>query len=212
AYPEPAHAPNELSKEPLINFVRDNESLRCDTGLTGVDRARFDRSAQRRFEVCAWHHDECIAAAQLEHTFFDFTRGCACDGRSSFFAACYRYGLHARVDDQFFHLIRLDQQCLENALLESGAAKDLFNCKRALRHIRCVLKQADVAGNQSRCSKSKHLPERKIPWHHREHRSDRLILDVTFSRIGMQRFLLEESSTVFRVKPATELALLDFCD
>ena len=96
---ERAHALNELLKKPLINFVRDNESLRCDTGLTGVDRARFDRSAQRRFEVCAWHHDECIAAAQLEHTFFDFTRGRARDSRSGFFAACHRYGFDARIDD-----------------------------------------------------------------------------------------------------------------
>src|SRR6266513_1614709 len=76
---ERAHALNELLKEALVNFVRDNESLRCDTGLTGVDRARFDRSAQRRFEVRAWHDDECIAAAQLEHTFLDFTRSCARD-------------------------------------------------------------------------------------------------------------------------------------
>jgi len=50
---ERAHALNELLKEALVNFIRDNESLRCDTGLTGVDRACFDRSAQRRFEVCA---------------------------------------------------------------------------------------------------------------------------------------------------------------
>src|SRR5207342_157192 len=116
---ERAHSLNELLKELLIYFVRDNESLRCDTGLTGVNGAGLDRSTQRRFEVCAWHHDECIAAAQLEHTFFDFTRGYARDSRSSFFAACHRYGLHARVDNQFFHLIRLDQQRLENAVLES---------------------------------------------------------------------------------------------
>ena len=44
---ERAHALDELLKELLVNFIGDNESLRCDTGLTGVDRARFDRSAQR---------------------------------------------------------------------------------------------------------------------------------------------------------------------
>ena len=37
------------------------------------------------------------------------------------------------IDDQFFHLLRLDQQRLENAVFKSGAAKDFFNRKRALR-------------------------------------------------------------------------------
>jgi hypothetical protein len=42
---ERAHALNELLNESLMNFVGDNESLRCDTGLTSVDRARLNRSA-----------------------------------------------------------------------------------------------------------------------------------------------------------------------
>src|SRR4030095_7307446 len=146
-----------------------------------------------------------------EHAFLDFTRRRARDSRPSFLAACHRYGFDARIDDQFFHLLRLDQQRLENAVFSSGAAKDFFNSKRALRHIRCVLKQADVAGNQSWRSKSKDLPERKIPRHHREHRSERLILDVTFSGISLCRFLLEKSRTVLCVESATTRALLDLC-
>ena len=69
-----------------------------------------------------------------------------------------------------------------------------------------------VAGNQRRRSKSKHLPERKIPRHHREHRSEWLILDVTFSGIGLRRLLLEKSRTVLGVKATTTRTLLDFRD
>src|SRR5262249_24267526 len=77
--------------------------------------------------------------------------------------------------------------------------------------IRRVLEQADVAGHQRRRGKSKQLPERKIPRHHCEHRSERLILDVALSRISLRRFLLQKSRTILRVKPATTRAFLDFC-
>jgi hypothetical protein len=60
---ESAHPLNKLLKELLVNFGGYNESFRGDTGLTGVDRARFDRSAQGRFEICTRHHYKCIAAA-----------------------------------------------------------------------------------------------------------------------------------------------------
>src|SRR6185503_18084439 len=131
---ERAHPLNELLKKFLVNFVGNNESLRCDTGLPRVDGARFDCRVQRRFEVCAWHYDECIAAAKLENTFFNFTRRSACDSRAGFFASCNSYGLDARIDDQWFHLFRLNQQRLENALFKSGAAKDFFNRQCALRY------------------------------------------------------------------------------
>jgi hypothetical protein len=39
-----------------------------------------------------------------------------------------------------------------------------------------------------------------------------LILDVTFSRIGLRRFFFEKSRTVFGIKPATARALLDLCE
>src|SRR5262249_41570314 len=96
---EHADALDELFKELLVNFGGDNESFRGDTGLTGVDRARFDRGTQRRFEICTRHHYKCIAAAKLKHTFLDLTRGRARDGGSSSFAACHSYSFDARVDD-----------------------------------------------------------------------------------------------------------------
>ena len=58
-----AHTVNELFKKTVVNLIGDDESLCSDTGLTGVDRARFDCGAQRRFEVCTWHENKCIAAS-----------------------------------------------------------------------------------------------------------------------------------------------------
>ena len=75
-----------------------------------------------------------------------------------------------------------------------------------------MFQQSDVTGHQRRRGKSKHLPERKIPGHDRQHRPERLILDVTFGGVGLRRFLLEKARSVLRVKPATARAFLDFCD
>ena len=82
-----AHPIHELVKKLIVNFVCNEESLCCDTRLSGVDRAGFDRGAQRALEIRAWHYDERVVAAKLEHTFFDLTCGRAGHGASGFFAA-----------------------------------------------------------------------------------------------------------------------------
>ena len=107
--------------------------------MTGVDGARFDSNAQCALEICAGHHNERVAAAKLEHAFFDLVRGHARHCAPGFFATGKRYRFDAWIGDYLFHLFRLDQQRLENAVSESSAAKDFFNGKRALRDIGCVL-------------------------------------------------------------------------
>ena len=112
--------------------------------MPGVDDACFDRSAECTLEVCTGHHDEGVAAAELEHAFLDLARRRARHCAPGFFAAGQRHRFDAWIDNHFFHLIRFDQQCLENAVMESSAAKDLFNGQRTLRDIRCMLEQSDV--------------------------------------------------------------------
>src|SRR4051812_24077729 len=176
---ERTHSINELFDKWFVNFIGNNDSFGCNTGLASVDGARFDRGAQCALEIRAGHDDECIAAAKLQHSFLDLTRGCARDGGSGFLAACHGYRFDARVDDQFLHLWRLDHQRLENAVSKSGVAKDVFNSERALRNIRSVFEQTHVTRKQCRCGKSEDLPERKIPRHDRQYRSERLIFHVT---------------------------------
>jgi len=135
--------------------------FRCDTGLTGVDRARFDRSAQRRFEVCAWHHDECITAAQLEHTFFDFTRGRARDSRAGFFrcpSPLRPSRAHRRL---VFPPVPARSATFGKRHLQIRRGKRFLQWQAHTATIRCVLKQADVAAikagaaNRNTCQKGK---------------------------------------------------------
>jgi len=107
--------------------------------LPRVEGARLDRHAQCALEVCARHHDERIAAAELEHAFFDLSRGRTRHSAPRFFAARQRYRFNARIENYLLHLLRLDEQRLENAIIKSGAAKNFFDGKPALRDIGGVL-------------------------------------------------------------------------
>src|SRR5260370_31474679 len=89
-----AHSFDELPKEVVVNFVGNEKSLSCDARLTAVDCPRLDCSRERRFEIRARHDDEGVAAAELEHSFFDFARGCAADSTAGFLAASKRDRFH----------------------------------------------------------------------------------------------------------------------
>ena len=82
-----------------------------------------------------------------------------------------------RILDHRAHLLGLDQQRLEDALGESGAAEDLLDRERALGHVRRVLEQPHVAGHERRRGEAEDLPEGEVPGHDREHRPDRLVGD-----------------------------------
>ena len=56
-------APLELAGDPPV----DDEALGGDAGLAVVDGARLHGGRTARSEIGAGHHDEGIAAAQLEH-------------------------------------------------------------------------------------------------------------------------------------------------
>jgi hypothetical protein len=124
-------------------LIGNHESLRCDTRLSGVDGTRFDCGAQRALEICARHHDKRVIAAELKYGFLDLARSRTCHGASCFLAPRQRDRGHARVDNYSFGLLRLNQQCLESALVESGAAED-SSIASALRNIRSVLQQSNV--------------------------------------------------------------------
>ena len=86
-------------------------------------------------------------------------------------------GLDARIVDDAAHLVGADQQGLKDVRGKAGAADDVFDRQRALRHVGGVLEQAHVARHQGRREKAEDLPERKVPGHDGEHRADRLITD-----------------------------------
>ena len=104
-------------------------------------------------------------------------------------------------------LLRADQQRLKNALRESSLAEHLFDGKRALRHVRGMLQQADITRHQGRSGKADHLPERKIPRHHCQYRPDGQISNKTLLRSRVDHFVGQKPLGVLGVVPAGSGAL-----
>src|ERR1035437_9570684 len=56
---------------------------------------------------------------------------------------------------------------------ESRASENIFNLRRALRHVRGVLQQPHVAGHERGRGEANHLPEGVVPGHHGRNRPQR---------------------------------------
>ena len=110
------------------------------------------------------------------------------------FAAGQRHRADARIVEQRRDVGRADQQRLEHAVGKAGAAEDVLDGQRALRHVRRVLEQPDVAGHQRRRGEAEHLPERKVPRHDRQHDAERLVADVALPAPRWARARRRESS------------------
>ena len=95
---------------------------------------------------------------------------------------------------------------------EAGVAQHRLDGQRALRNVRGVLEQSDVSGHQRGGGETKHLPERKVPRHHRQNGAHRLIADVTLLRLGLDRLVGEVFRSVIGVVAAGERALLHLGD
>ncbi len=75
--------------------------------------------------------------------------------------------------------------------------------ERALRHVRGVLEQPDVAGHQRRRGEPEHLPEREVPGHDGQHRPERLVADEAAARRWCRtRFVGQQPFGVFGVVAA----------
>ena len=211
---ERSHSLHKFRDKLVVNPIRQDEALRGDAGLAGIDRPRRHPGLDRRFEIGARHDDERVAAAQFENTLLDLARGGARHFAAGAFAAGQRHGFHARIVDQAPRLFRLDEQRLKNAFLESGSAKNIFDRQGALRNVRRVFEQADIARHQRRRGETEHLPEGKIPRHDREHGADWLVTHITAPRVGRNALIGEKALGVLRVESATADAfryLLDSC-
>ena len=82
---------------------------------------------------------------------------------------------YPRVLDDLLDGARGHEERLERALGEARPAQDVFDRQRALRHVRRVLEQPDVARHQRGRGEAEHLPVREVPRHDRQHRAERLV-------------------------------------
>ena len=73
-----------------------------------------------------------------------------------------------------------------------------------------MLEQTNVSGHQRRRGKAKDLPEREIPWHDRQHNTQRLEMHVAFRRVGFDNLIREMLLCVLSVIATNPGALLGF--
>src|ERR1700736_1620721 len=122
-----AHSFDKLAQKIVVNCVSNKKSFSGDARLTAVDRSCFNGSRKCAFEISARHDDERVAAAELEHSFFDFARGRARDGASREIASGKDHRFRPWVENQVLTLLRFDKQRLKNAFVKTGAAENLFD-------------------------------------------------------------------------------------
>ena len=158
-------------------------------------------------QVGARHHDERIAAAELEHRLLDLPAGGAGDLTAGRLAAGQRRACHPGILQHALDLIRADQQRLKRALRKARAPEHVLDHQRALRDVRRVLEQHDVAGHQRRRGEAEHLPEGKVPRHHGEDRPERLVPDEALGGRALHRFVGEHPRGVLGVEAAAPRAL-----
>ena len=99
---------------------------------------------------------------------------------------------------------------MKRAIGKTRAVEDVCDRQGALRHVRGLLEQTNVAGHQRRRGETKDLPERKIPWHDRQHDTQRLEMHVAFRSVSFDNLICEMSLGVLSVIATNPGALLDF--
>ena len=100
AHHQRSHAGREGGREFVVDGVGDDETLGRDAGLPVVDRARLRTAvATACSQVGARHHDERIAAAELENAFLDVPARRGRDRPAGRLAARQRHRGHAIVGD-----------------------------------------------------------------------------------------------------------------
>lgn len=140
------------------------------------------------------------------------TRGATRDIGSGAFAARERDSFHARIFDHRCRLLGVDEQALKDAFTESRLPKNLLNRQRALRHVAGVLEKANVAGHERGRGEPKHLPEREVPRHDREHRSERIEPHVAAAGVDRRLDRLQQFFAVGRVVAADARAFSHLVD
>ncbi len=185
--------------ELIVNGGVDDEPLGGNARLSVVLNARLHRLRHGLRQRRAGHDDKGIAAAKFKDGALDLASRHGRHRLSGGEAARQRDSHHARIADHFFHRIATDGEVLKATRLESRPEKNFLQREAALRDIRGMLEEPDIACHQHRRGEPDHLPERKIPRHDGEHGTDGFVADMAMA-IGIgDRFIGEEAGGVLRV-------------
>ena len=130
-----------------------------------------------RLEIGAGHHDERVAAAQLEHRLLDLLARRAADAALP--APVLPVSVTAgdpRVLDDLPDLLGLDQQRLETRPRRKPARRKISSMASAhCGTFEACLSSPTLPAIERRRRKAEDLPEGKVPGHDRQHRADRLV-------------------------------------
>ena len=164
------HLGDELALELVGDGLGHDEALGGNAGLAIVLTCAPSPPCDGRVQIGAGHHNKRIAAAQFKHDFLDPLGRANANLNPRLFTARQSRGHDARIVQDRVHLSGADQQRLKRTFGKSGFQENAFNRQRALRHVGGMLQQSNIARHQRRRRETEHLPERKIPRHHREYR------------------------------------------
>ena len=178
------HGGDEALFELRVDAFVDDEAFRGDAGLAVVDAASLDGVLYGEVEVGRRQDDEGVGAAELEDRFFDEPAGLGSDGAAGGLGAGEGDGGDAGVVEEVLYLAGLDEEGLEDAAGEAGAADQCFNGERALGDVGGVLEEADVAGHERGGEEAEDLPEGEVPGHDGEDDAEWVVADVGFFLVG----------------------------
>ena len=89
--------------------------------------------------------------------------------------------------------MNFEQECLEDAARKTGAADQRLNCEGALRDVRSVFEQSDVAGHLRGSKEAEDLPEGEVPGHDGEYDAEGIPPHIAVVLFGRDRFRCEDS-------------------
>src|SRR5262249_19001436 len=107
-----------------------DESLRRQTNLTCIMEAPFETRGHRTWNICIFADDEGVGSAELHDRFLDDSTRLRGNGRAGSDAARYGRALDAPIIDDFYDVLSVQNQVLEDAFRKTGFTHDPLELKR----------------------------------------------------------------------------------
>src|SRR5262252_3732083 len=201
---------DELRNELVVDRVHHNKAFGCDARLARILIASPGSDLGGFIDVRVIQYNERIRTTEFEYAGLQL---CTCNGRdgsSCWFRAGKRYSRDYGVTDNVGNLTSRDFQRPENILRQTRPVQNFLELNGASHDVRCMLQDHCITGHDDGTDAPKNLPERVVPWHHRENGTKRLILNS--SLLEFQLFVRQESRCMLRVEIAVAGTLFDFSE
>ena len=161
-------------------------------------RANAQSAAVRpKFDVVQYQVG--IAAAQLQNCFLERGARPGRHGLSGRCAAGQGDGPNPGIVDQDTDAGSRNEYRVKDSRFETRPVENVRNRQGTARNVGCVFQNRRIPGHQGRSRKSKHLPEREIPWHDRENDAQGFKNNLARHRPGLDRLGIEKGPGVIGV-------------